>query len=79
MKLTSRQKQVLDALTNEFESGYTIARLAVIATASPKETASRFCIQLVKLGLAEKGGTPMFPKWRRSPAAPASASGASGE
>lgn len=67
LHLTPRQKQVLGALTDEFDWAGAIARRAGITTTSPSETAAKFCIQLVKLGRAEKGGTPMFPKWRRAP------------
>lgn len=63
--LTPRQHQVLVALADEFERPSVIAHRAGIHTVSPAETASKFCIQLVKLGLAEKGGSPMFPRWRR--------------
>lgn len=63
--MTPRQKQVLDALTENFEHPDRIASRARITTASPRETASKYCIQLVKLGLAEKGGSAMFPRWRR--------------
>ncbi len=64
--MTPRQQQVLFNLSDEFESPDAIARKAGIYTTSPRETAAKFCIQLVKLGLAEKGGTPMFPRWRRA-------------
>ena len=56
MKLTPRQKQVLDALDSDFNGPHAIARKANITTVSPSETASVFCRQLVKLGLAEQGG-----------------------
>lgn len=65
--LTPRQQQVFNVLTDEFEWPGTIARRADISTSSPAETASKYCIQLVKLGLAEKGGKPMFPMWRKRP------------
>lgn len=64
-KLTLRQRQVYDALTNNFKSGSQIAQDAKIFTYSPAETASKFAIQLTKLGLAEKGGTRSAPRWRR--------------
>lgn len=63
--MTPRQKEVLDALTDEFDWPGSIARRAGIRTSSPTETVSKFCIQLTKLGLAEKSGSRMFPKWRR--------------
>jgi len=65
-KLTFRQKVVLSVLTDDFEQPGIIANLAHIHTTSPRETASKFCIQLTNLGFAEKGGTPKFPKWRRT-------------
>lgn len=64
-KLTPMERRVLDALAGEFERPYAIAMRARITTISPSETASKFCIALVRKGLAEKGGTPMYPKWRR--------------
>jgi len=64
-KLSMRQQQVFDVLTNAFQRPWAIAQAAGITTTSPGETAAKFCIQLVKLGLAEKGGSPMFPEWRR--------------
>ena len=68
MKLTPRQKQVYEALPFvDFEHPGIIARKAGVRTISSSETAAKFCIQLVKLGLAEKGGTRMFPLWRRAP------------
>lgn len=66
--LTERQQQVLSALTDAFEGPRIIANRAKITTSSPGETAAKFCIQLVALGLAEKGGSPQFPKWRKMPA-----------
>ena len=63
--LTPRQAQILSVLTEDFESPDTIARRAMIFTSSPRETAANFCRQLVKLELAEKGGTSMFPRWRK--------------
>jgi len=63
--MTPREKQVFDALTEAFERPDAIARRAKIYTSSPRETASKYCISLVKRGLAEKGGTPMHPMWRR--------------
>lgn len=65
-RLTPRQQTVLDALTDEMSTPDQIARRARITTVSPRETASNFCRQLVKLGLAEKGGSAMFPVWRRA-------------
>jgi hypothetical protein len=65
--MTLRQMQVYGGLTHEFDYAGVIARRAGIYTTSPSETAAKFCIQLVKLGMAEKGGSRMFPKWRRAP------------
>jgi hypothetical protein len=65
-RMTPRQTQVLEALSTRFERPGVIAQRAGIRTSSPTETVSKFCIQLVELGLAEKGGTPMFPMWRRA-------------
>lgn len=65
-KLTPREKQVLDVLTETFERPWKIADKAGITTMSRGETAAHFCIRLVKKGLAEKGGSPMFPEWRRA-------------
>lgn len=64
--MTPRQQQVYVVLTDEFEWSGVIARRDGIHTTSPGETAAKFCIQLVKLGEAEKGGTRMFPKWRKA-------------
>lgn len=64
--LTRGQRQVYEALSDVFERPETIAIRAGIATSSPRETASTFCRQLVNIGLAEKGGTPMSPMWRRA-------------
>lgn len=67
LKLTARQYQVFNALEDKFASSALIANRAGIHTISKSETAAKFCIQLVKLGLAEKGGTRAFPTWRRAP------------
>ena len=63
--LTFRQSQILNGLTDEFASAGVVARRAGIHTISPSETAAKFCIQLVKLGLAEKGGERQYPMWRK--------------
>lgn len=68
MDLTKRELQVYNVLGDTFQSPYRIADAAGLRTTSPKETASRYCIRLVSKGFAEKGGTPMFPEWRRAPA-----------
>ena len=65
--MTGMQKIVYDVLTDQFKSPDEIAHLAGIHTISPRETASRYCIQLTKDGRAEKGGTGMFPRWRLKP------------
>lgn len=65
MKLTPRQQQIFDALDEEPRNPYEVANRAKIRTVSPYETASTFCRQLVKLGLAERCGTHMHPAWRR--------------
>ena len=41
-----------------------LARDHGIRTMSPRETASRHLIKLTKLGLAEKDGTRVWPRWR---------------
>lgn len=64
--LTPRQEQTLMALTDQFETPDLIASRAGINTYSPRETAAKYCIQLVKLGLAEEGGAPHYPKWRKA-------------
>jgi hypothetical protein len=64
--LTPRQAQVLKALDDEFARPDLIAARAGVRTSSPRETAAKYCIQLVTLGLAEKGGTPAYPKWRKA-------------
>lgn len=69
-KLTPRERQVFDALMGDFESAWPIGRRAGLSTYSAGETAAKFCNRLVKLGLAEKGGTRMFPVWRRAPSTP---------
>lgn len=53
-KLTPRQQQVYDVLTEEWQNPSEIARRARIRTTSPRETAATHCIALVKLGLAER-------------------------
>lgn len=65
MKLTDWQKRVLETLERYGcqQPGMVAAR-AFIRTSSPRETAARHCINLVKLGLAEKKGTRMYPEWQ---------------
>lgn len=65
IKLTPRERQVLDVLTIEPLSAYEIARRANITTVSRSETAAKFCIALVKKGLAVKSGWRQYPKWAR--------------
>lgn len=67
IKLTTREQQVYDALTNKPQCASQIARAAFVSTSSPSETAASFCIKLVAKGLAEKCGTRRFPSWRRLP------------
>lgn len=68
-KLTPSQARVFAVLTDEPQRPDSIARAAGFhSRVSPRETAAKFCIQLVKLGLAEKAGTQRFPMWRRVPA-----------
>jgi hypothetical protein len=55
-KLPPAQRQVLTALTNEFSGPDAIVKRAGIRTISPRQTAARYCADLVKLRLAEKGG-----------------------
>lgn len=64
--LTPMQQRVFDVLTDVSVSPYVIADRAKIRTISPKETASKYCIQLVKIGLAERTGSAMYPSWRRA-------------
>ena len=65
--LTPMERRVFDVLDGEFERPHVIAQRAKITTISPSETASKFCISLVRKGLAEKGGTSTFPRWRKKP------------
>lgn len=65
--MTPRQKQVYDALTDEFQPAHTIARLAALTNMHREEAAAKYCIQLTKGGWAERRGTRMFPEWRRAP------------
>ena len=63
--MTPRQNHIYEALTDDFDHPDVIARRAKITTVSPRETASKFGIQLTKLGKAERGGSKQFPQWRR--------------
>jgi hypothetical protein len=63
--LTTRQKQVFTALGNAPLSAGQIANMADIRTRSPRETASKYADQLVRLGFAVKGGSRTFPTWTR--------------
>lgn len=65
-KLSEREREIYAVLDDKFERPHRIAVKAKIRTTSPAETASTYCIRLVKKGLAEKGGSPMFPEWRRA-------------
>lgn len=66
--LTHRQSQHLNALDAAWRSASEIAcRTGLTGFSSPRETASKYCDQLVRLGLAEKGGTRRFPTWRCTP------------
>jgi hypothetical protein len=67
IRLTPREQQVYDALDVVFDRPDVIARRVGITTRSPRETASKFCIRLVRLGLAERAGQKQFPQWRRLP------------
>lgn len=62
--LTRQDRKVLQALADVPLKPGIIAQRAGIRTYSPRETASRHCIRLVGLGLAEKTGTAMFPEWK---------------
>lgn len=73
--LTARQKQVLTVLGNAPLHAGQIANMANIRTCSPRETASKYADQLVKLGLAQKGGSRVFPTWTIRQALPAPTSG----
>lgn len=64
-KLTARQQQVYDALTNDWACSYDVAKRAGIRTQSPTETAARHCIALVKMGLVERGTARWFANWRK--------------
>lgn len=81
VKLTERQQQVLKVLDRYgLQQPGVIAARAFIRTSSPRETAAKHCINLVKLGFARKRGTRMYPEWEitqagrdvLSPEAPAS-------
>lgn len=67
VKLTQRQQQVYDVLTetNGLNASQ-IARAADITTGWPAETAAKYAIQLSKLGLADRGGTRMHPLWYKA-------------
>jgi hypothetical protein len=64
--LTYRQGQMWGVLDAQWRSAGELATLARVRTRSPRETASKYCDQLVRFGLAEKGGSRMFPEWRRA-------------
>lgn len=66
--LTHRQNQHLISLDADWRNATDIARrVGLKGFSSPRETASKYCDQLVKLGLAEKGGERRLPVWRRAP------------
>ena len=65
-QLSPRQRQVLKALTNEFNGPESIAKRAAIRTLRPRETVTKYCAEFVRLRLAEKSGTRWSPKWRRT-------------
>jgi hypothetical protein len=66
VQLTPRETEVYNALTNEPDWPGVIANRAGIRTISRSETAAKFCIALVRKGLAKKHGTAMFPKWSKA-------------
>lgn len=66
VQLTPRETEVYYALTSEPSWPGIIAGRAGIRTVSRSETAAKYCISLVRKGLAKKHGTAMFPKWSRS-------------
>lgn len=68
LNLTRQDMKVLAALQDVPLRPTIIALNAGIRTMSPRETAARHCIKLVRLGFAEKVGKPMFPEWKLSEA-----------
>ena len=66
IKLTPREAQVYEALSAYPEWPHQIAQRAGIRSMSMGEAGARYCISLVKKGLAEKHGTRMHPKWSRA-------------
>lgn len=66
-KLSPRIRMVLDALDDEFRIPSDIARRAGLPTRDRTEIAMGACATLEGQGLAERGGTRGFPRWRRKP------------
>ena len=64
--LTPKQYQVFAVLTDQPQTPDRIARACEIGTQAPRESASRYCLQLLDRGLAERVGMPMHPKWKRA-------------
>jgi hypothetical protein len=66
--LTQREEQLLAALTGTFERTWVVAQRGGLTGPEAVETASTFLTQLAKKGLAEKGGSRLDTKWRRTQA-----------
>ena len=65
-RLAPRTRRVLDALTDEFATPGAIAVRAGLPTRERRAMAEQTCGLLVRLGLAQQGGTPERPRWRRA-------------
>jgi len=65
--MTPTQRIFYDAMTEQFETPMRIGQRAGAGPYYFVERTSRYCIQLTRLGLAEKGGTRQNPMWRRKP------------
>ena len=63
--LALRTRKVLDALDAEFATAGVIALRAGLPTRERAALAEQACGALVRLGLAQQGGTPERPRWRR--------------
>lgn len=63
MRRVPRHLQILPALDNEWCSSDEL----VDQTGISRKMAVKYAERLVSEGLAEKGGSRMFPRWRRAP------------
>lgn len=66
-RLTQPQQRILTILTSEWKTAAQIASDVGMTAAWAPAAAAKYANQLVRLDLAEKGGSHRQPVWRHSP------------